>query len=88
MGRNIDDLVDDRAIGIQSAGENYHDEFLLKRPKTEWSTYIDETAKDLRSGIQISDIALSKDNFGRELGTYYRRGLKKRAGGTPTYLRC
>jgi hypothetical protein len=74
MGRNIDDLVDDRAIGIQSAGENYHDEFLLKRPKTEWSTYIDETAKDLRSGIQISDIALSKDNFGRELGTYYRRG--------------
>ena len=80
MGRNIDDLVDDRAIGIQSTGESYHDEFLLKRPKTEWSPYIDETAKDLRAGIQISDLALSKDDFGRELGTYYRRGLKKTAG--------
>jgi len=80
MGRNIDDLADDRALGIQSAGENYHDEFLVKRPKTEWSPYIDETAKDLSSGIQISDLSLSKDNFGRELGAYYRRGLKKSAG--------
>ncbi|QDX41193.1 DUF5797 family protein [Salarchaeum sp. JOR-1] len=80
MGRNIDDIADDRAIGIQSAGENYHDEFLVKRPKTEWSPYIDETAKDLSSGIQISDLSLTKDNFGQELGTYYRRGLKKSAG--------
>ncbi|WP_164471898.1 DUF5797 family protein [Halosimplex salinum] len=72
--------MDDRALGIQSTGELYHDEFLLKRPKTEWSPYIDETAKDLRAGIQISDLALSKDDFGRELGTYYRRGLKKTAG--------
>jgi len=80
MGRNIDDIADDRALGIQSAGENYHDEFLVKRPKTEWSPYIDETAKDLSSGIQISDLSLTKDNFGQELGTYYRRGLKKSAG--------
>jgi len=80
MGRNIDDLVDDRARGIQSIGEEYHDAFLLKRPKTEWSTYIDDTAKDISSGIQISDLTLSKDDFGRELGTYYRRGLKKTAG--------
>jgi len=80
MGRNIDDIADDRALGIQSTGEDYHDEFLLKRPKTEWSPYIDETAKDISSGIQIGDLALSKDNFGRELGTYYRRGLKKTAG--------
>jgi superfamily II DNA or RNA helicase/very-short-patch-repair endonuclease len=80
MGGNIDDLADDRARGIQSTGEIYHDEFLLKRPKTEWSQYIDETAKDLRAGIQISDLALSKDDFGRELGAYYRRGLKKTAG--------
>ncbi|SEP19240.1 Protein of unknown function [Halorientalis persicus] len=80
MGRNIDDIADDRALGIQSTGENYYDKFLVKRPKTEWSPYIDETAKDLRSGIQISDLSLSKDNFGQELGTYYRRGLKKTAG--------
>ena len=80
MGRNIDDIVDDRAIGIQSTGESYHEEFLLKRPKTEWSSYIDETAKDLRAGIQISELTLSKDDFGRELGIYYRRGLKKTAG--------
>ncbi|WP_435348555.1 DUF5797 family protein [Haloarchaeobius sp. HRN-SO-5] len=80
MGRKIDDIVDDRAIEIQSAGEKYHDEFLRKRPKTEWSPYIDETAKDIRSGIQIDDLVLSKDDFGRELGTYYRRGLKQTAG--------
>jgi superfamily II DNA or RNA helicase/very-short-patch-repair endonuclease len=80
MVRDIDDLADDRARGVQSTGERYHDEFLLKRPKTEWSPYIDETAKDLRAGIQISDLVLSKDDFGQELGTYYRRGLKKSAG--------
>jgi len=80
MGRDIDDLVDERALGIQSAGESYHDEFLIKRPKTEWSPFIDETAKDLRSGIQIGELTLSKDNFGAELGSYYRRGLKKTAG--------
>ena len=80
MGRNIDDIADDRALGIQSTGEKYHNEFLIKRPKTEWSPYIDETAKDISSGIQISDLLLTRDNFGQELGTYYRRGLKKSAG--------
>lgn len=80
MVRDIDDLADERARGIQSPGEEYYDKFLLKRPKTEWSPYIDETAKDLSAGIQISDLSLSKDNFGREIGSYYRRGLKKTAG--------
>ena len=80
MGRNIDDLVDERARGVQSIGESYHDEFLMKRPKTEWSPYLDETAMDLRANIQIGDLALTKDDFGQELGTYYRRGLKKTAG--------
>ena len=81
MGPNIDDLADDRTRGVQSVGENYHDTFLLKRPKTEWSPYIDETAKDLSSGIQISNLTLAKDDFGPELGAYYRRGLKKTVGG-------
>lgn len=80
MGRNIDNLADDRALGIQSTGEDYHEDFLLKRPKTEWSPYIDETAKDICSGIQIGDLTLSKDNFGQELGIYYRRGLNKTTG--------
>ena len=80
MVKNIDDVADDRTRDIQSTGESYHDQFLFKRPKTEWSPYIDETAKDLRAGIQISDLTLSKDDFGRELGVYYRRGLKKSAG--------
>jgi superfamily II DNA or RNA helicase/very-short-patch-repair endonuclease len=80
MGNNIDDLADDRALGIQSPGENYHGEFLLKRPKAEWPSYIDETAKDLSSGIQIGDLSLARDNFGAELGTYYRRGLTKTSG--------
>ena len=80
MGNNIDDLADDRALGIDSPGESYRGEFLLARPKTEWSSYIDETAKDISADIQISDLTLTKDNFGRELGTYYRRGLQKTAG--------
>jgi superfamily II DNA or RNA helicase/very-short-patch-repair endonuclease len=71
---------DDENLGIQSDGDKYHDQFLTKRPKKEWSPYIDETAKDLSSGIQISDLLLTKDNFGRELGAYYRRGLEKSAG--------
>lgn len=80
MVRNIDDLVDDRTHGIQSVGEDYHDTFLHKRPKAEWSSYINETAKDISSDVQIGDLTLSKDNFGRELGTYYRQGLNKTAG--------
>lgn len=80
MVKDIDDLADDRALGIQSAGEEYHAEFLLKRPRAEWAPYIDETAKDISSGIQISDLTLSKNNFGREVGGYYRRGLEQTAG--------
>lgn len=80
MVRNIDNLADEWTQDIQSVGDDYYDTFLFKRPKTEWAPYIDETAKDLSSGIQIGDLALSKDDFGRELGTYYRRGLKKTAG--------
>jgi len=80
MVRDIDDLADNRTRDIQSTGESYHDKFLFKRPKTEWSPFIDETAKDIRADVQISDFTLSKDDFGRELGVYYRRGLKKSAG--------
>lgn len=80
MVRDIDDLADERTRGIRSAGEDYYDTFLLKRPKTEWSPFIDETAKDLSAGVQVSDLNLSRDNFGEEIGYYYRRGLKKTAG--------
>ena len=41
MVRDIDKLADDLTRGIQSAGEGYHDTFLMKRPKAEWSPYID-----------------------------------------------
>ena len=80
MVRNIDDIADERTRGVQSAGDGYYDTFLFKRPRSEWPPYIDETAKDLSAGIQISDLSLSKDNFGREIGSYYRRGLEKSAG--------
>ncbi|MDS0284469.1 DUF4011 domain-containing protein [Haloarcula onubensis] len=80
MVRDIDDLADDLTRGIQSAGEGYYDAFLVKRPKTEWSPYIDETAKDISAGIQIGEFDLSKNNFGEEVGGYYRRGLEKTAG--------
>ncbi|WP_330630528.1 DUF4011 domain-containing protein [Halocatena halophila] len=80
MVRNIDDLADDRTQNLKSAGEKFHDSFLIDRPKTEWATYIDEIAKDLSANIQISDLNLSKTNFGRELGPYYRRGVKTTTG--------
>ncbi len=80
MVRNIDDLADDRTQNLQSAGEKFHDSFLIDRPKTEWATYIDEIATDLSADIQISDLNLSKTNFGRELGPFYRRGVKTTTG--------
>ena len=80
MVKDIDDIADDLTRGIKSAGEEYHETFLAKRSKTVWAPYIDETAKDLSAGVQISDISLAKNNFGREVGEYYRRGLKKTAG--------
>lgn len=80
MVRDIDDIADDRTRGVESTGEQYHDTFLRKRPQAEWSPHIDATAKDLNVGIQIGDLTLTEDNFGRELGYYYRRGLKKTAG--------
>lgn len=80
MVKDIDDMADDLTRGISSAGDEYFDTFLSKRPKDVWAPYIDETAKDVSSGIQISDIPLSKDNFGKELGTYYARGLKRTTG--------
>ena len=55
MARDIDKLADDRALGKQSPGEEYHSQFLTLRPTTEWSPYIDETAKDIRANIQSSD---------------------------------
>ena len=80
MVRDIDDLADERALGRQSPGEKYRNQFLNRRPKTEWSPYIDETAKDIRADIGISDIDLTKNDFGRELGEYYRRGLEQATG--------
>lgn len=80
MVRDINDLVDERTMDIQSVGEDYHDRFLMKRPTGEWAPYLDETAKDLRAGVQLGDLALSKDDFGPELGEYYRRGLETNAG--------
>jgi len=58
MGRDIDNIVDNCTRGVQSTGEIYHDEFLINQSKTECSPHIDETKKDLRAGIQISDFAL------------------------------
>ena len=76
MPKDIDDLADEWTEDLQTSGEQYYDEFLVGRPKSEWSPYIDETAKDLTAGIQISDLTLTRDDFGQELGSYYRRGLQ------------
>lgn len=85
MARDIDNLVDDRTRNLQSPGEDFHEDFLLKRPKTEWASYLDETAKDISAGIRISDIDLGKNDFGDEVGSYYRRGLEN-VGGQYTDL--
>jgi superfamily II DNA or RNA helicase/very-short-patch-repair endonuclease len=80
MARDIDKLADDRTRNIQSPGEDFYDDVLLPRPKTEWASCLDETAKDISADIGISDINLGKNNFGHEVGSYYRRGLEKAAG--------
>lgn len=77
MPKDIDDIADIRTRGLQSSGEQFHESFLIRRPKPEWPPYIDESAVDIVSGIQIGETDLARENFGYELGQYYRKGLEQ-----------
>lgn len=80
MARDLDDIADERTMDLESDGEAFRENFLLTRPKAEWAPYIDDTAKDLSAGIQIGDLTITSDDFGREVGSYYRQGLKETTG--------
>ena len=74
----IDDLVDDRT-NRASPGERFREEWLVDLPKTQWPTYIDESAQLVADGIFIGDTDLTSADFGVETGIYYQRGLANTA---------
>jgi superfamily II DNA or RNA helicase len=80
MVGNIDDLVDRITRRSRSPGERFEEEFLSERPRSEWPSYIDETAVDVSVGIGIGDTNLDSIDFGREVGPYYARGLERVTG--------
>lgn len=75
---NIDDLADERTHQ-PSPGERFREQWLNELPKTQWPTYIDESAQLIADGIFIGNTELTKADFAYETGTYYRRGLAESA---------
>jgi len=80
MGRNIDDLVDQRAADYTSPGERFRESFLSRYPQSQWASYIDEIAVDLSADISIGTTNLDAYNFPVEAGKYYREGMLASAG--------
>jgi superfamily II DNA or RNA helicase len=81
MARNIDKLAD-RGIDHKRPRERFEDSFLDDRPVAQWPAYLDETAKDIATGIGIGETELDKYNFPREVGPLYRDGIVATAGET------
>ena len=79
MTRNIDNVAD-RGWNSDSPSEKLKQTFLSSRPRSQWPPYLDETAKDLASGIVIGETRLDKYNFPREVGPIYRDGLLATTG--------
>jgi superfamily II DNA or RNA helicase len=79
MPKNIDDLADERT-NYNSESEKYHTHNLSGRPRPEWSPVIDTTAENIWHDVQIRDSLLTKNDFGEELGAFYRKGLLGAAG--------
>jgi superfamily II DNA or RNA helicase len=65
---------------VDSPGDRFRDSFLSKRPKSQWPSYIDETAVDVSGGIGIGDTGLDSIDFGREVGPLYAIGLRAVVG--------
>lgn len=74
MTRNIDNLADN-GWSSESPSEELKQTFLDSQPRSQWPPYLDETAKDLVSGIVIGDTGLDRYNFAREVGPLYQDGL-------------
>jgi hypothetical protein len=53
---------------MDSPGDRFRDSFLSNRPKSQWPSYIDETAVDVSEGIGIGATGLDRIDFGREVG--------------------
>ena len=79
MPKNIDDLADE-LTSYETEAEKYHTRNLSGRPRPEWSPVIDTTAENIWHDVQISDSLLTKNDFGEELGAFYREGLLGAAG--------
>lgn len=80
MVKNIDDIADQEAMDLKSDGEKYREKYLDSRPVQQWPTHLDTTIVDILWDIQIADLSLTRGNFGRHCGKYYRQGLENLAG--------
>lgn len=77
---NIDDLADERTMNYKTPGENFRRQFLASRPVSQWPSYLDQTVVDILWDIDIGGLNLTRQNFGRECGEFYRQGLETVAG--------
>ena len=70
--------IRDRARGLsdqETPGEKFRDQWIGDLPKSQWPSYIDESAQLIADGIFIGDTELTKNDFGWETGEFYQEGL-------------
>lgn len=61
--------------GQETPGEKFRNQWIDSLPKSQWPTYIDESAQLIADGIFIGDTELTKNDFGWETGEFYQEGL-------------
>jgi hypothetical protein len=80
MVNSFDDFVE-RETTYDPLSDRFRDQRLLGLPRTEWPSYLDQTAVDLLWNVQIEDFRmLDGESFGRELGSFYKQGLSSLGG--------
>jgi superfamily II DNA or RNA helicase len=68
------------AIGSDTPGELFAENWLSDLPESQWPAYIDDSARLILDDIVIGETELSKSDFGFETGRFYKQGLYRTAG--------
>ena len=80
MVNSLDDIVD-RETTYDALVDRFRDQRLLGLPRTEWPSYLDQTAVDLLWDVQVEDFKLlDRMTFGKELVSFYKQGLSSLGG--------
>lgn len=70
--------IDDHARKIsnrKTPGEKFRSRWIDDLPKSQWPSYIDESAQLVADDIFIGNTELTKNDFGLETGEFYQEGL-------------